>query len=132
MSDNARYVGAVVLEVDGVEFEAMDFQYNHNTGRRPLKTMNSTGRLKGYAKGVAEYNLNFTVPVLIEDGDSGDAMAMEWKKINKGKLTYWPLERPNSRRTLQDMFVMEANFSTSAEGEGTIAIVAAALGEISE
>ena len=38
----------------------------------------------------------------------------------------------NSRKTLQDMFVMEANFSTSAEGEGTIAIVAAALGEIDE
>lgn len=132
MSKDARYVGAVVLEIDGVEFEAMDFQYNHNTGRRPLKTMNSSGRLKGYAKGVAEYNLNFTVPVLIEGNDSGDALAMEWKKISKGKLTYWPLERPEARTTLQDMFVMEANFSTSAEGEGTIAIVAAALGEINE
>ena len=132
MSDNARYVGAVVLEIDGVEFEAMDFQYNHNTGRRPLKTMNSTGTLKGYAKGVAEYNLNFTVPVLIEGDDSGDAMAMAWKDINKGKLTYWPLGRPEARTTLRDMFVMEANFSTAAEGDGTIAIVAAALGEIRE
>lgn len=132
MGNRARYVGAVVLEVDGVEFEAMDFQYNHNTGRKPLKTMNSTGKLRGYAKGVAEYNLSFTVPMLVNDEAEGQDAAIYWKDINNGKLTYWPLERPDRRTTLQKMFVMEANFSTSAEGEGTISVTAAALGEIRE
>jgi hypothetical protein len=45
-----EYVGAIVLYVDGQEIEVTDVRPQTNTGRKLVKTMNSTGRAKGYSK----------------------------------------------------------------------------------
>ena len=46
-----EYAGQVILEVDGQEIEVTSFNVSENTGRKPVKTMNRTGRAKGFARG---------------------------------------------------------------------------------
>lgn len=45
-----EYVGAIVLEVDGEEFECSDLDVQISTGRKLVKTMNKTGRAKGFTR----------------------------------------------------------------------------------
>lgn len=127
MPKNARYIGSVVLELDGVEFEAMNFKYDVNTGRRRVNTMNSKGRSLGYGKGIETYDLSFDVPILVDESQD-----ISWKDISASKFTYWPLGHPNRRKTLRDFAVETTGESESAEGEATISVVGFAFGEIDE
>ncbi|MGL9774752.1 MAG: phage tail sheath C-terminal domain-containing protein [Sodalis sp. (in: enterobacteria)] len=47
------YTGAVLLEVNSTEVEVTEFSPRENTGRQLVKTMNSTGRAKGYIQEIA-------------------------------------------------------------------------------
>ncbi|MDW0740370.1 phage tail protein, partial [Mannheimia haemolytica] len=49
------YEGSCVLEVDGVEIEITKLDVKTVTGRKLVKTMNSSGRARGYSQGIAEY-----------------------------------------------------------------------------
>lgn len=127
MSKNARYVGSVVIEMDGVEIEAINFKYDVNTGRRRVNTMNSKGRSLGYAKGIATFDLNFDVPILIDGSQD-----IDWASITASKFTYWPLDNPSRRKTLRDFAVETTAESSSAEGEATVSVTGFAFGEINE
>ena len=49
-----EYVGAIVLEVDGIEIEVTKCDPKVNTGRKGVKTLNSSGRMRGFIQGIAE------------------------------------------------------------------------------
>lgn len=127
MAKDARYVGSVVLELDGVEFEVMNFRYSINTGRRRVNTMNPKGRSLGYAKGIATYDVSFDAPVLIDESQD-----IDWKNITASKLTYWPLDKPAHRKSLRDFAVETAEESANTDSEATIAVGGFAFGEIQE
>ena len=63
-----EYVGAIVMEVDGQEIEVTDLKEDVTTGRKLVKTMNKTGRAKGFSRGIEEIQLTVTV-VIPESGD---------------------------------------------------------------
>ncbi|MXC79250.1 phage tail protein, partial [Escherichia coli] len=44
-----EYIGSIVLEVDSQEIEITGLDVQINTGRKLVKTMNKTGRAKGFA-----------------------------------------------------------------------------------
>ncbi|MGL9773184.1 MAG: hypothetical protein ACR5LG_02405 [Sodalis sp. (in: enterobacteria)] len=48
-----EYTGAVVLEINSTEVEVTEFSPRANTGKQLVKTMNFTGRAKGYTQGIA-------------------------------------------------------------------------------
>uniref|UniRef100_UPI0036D2BE33 hypothetical protein n=1 Tax=Streptomyces lavendulae TaxID=1914 RepID=UPI0036D2BE33 len=50
MADN--YVGQIVLEINGTDYEVTSVEPSLNTGRKVVKTMNRTGRPTGTAKGI--------------------------------------------------------------------------------
>lgn len=63
-----EYVGAIVMEVDGQEIEVTDLKEDVTTGRKLVKTMNRTGRAKGFSRGIEEIQLSLSV-VIPESGD---------------------------------------------------------------
>lgn len=126
MASNATYVGAVILELDGVDIEALNFNYEHNTGRTAVKTMNKTGRKKGYAMGVKEWTVSFDVPKMI-----GEAQ-INWADISRSKLTFYPVEKPWDRQSLRDFFVMTVSEAAKTEEELVVSITGEAFNLIRE
>lgn len=57
------YVGPIVLEVNGTEIEITGVSPTVDTGRKLVKTMNSTGRARGHVNGIATYNLTLEAVV---------------------------------------------------------------------
>lgn len=77
-----EYVGAIVMEVDGQEIEVTDLKEDVTTGRKLVKTMNKTGRAKGFSRGIEEIQLTVTV-VIPESGD------LNWGGIEGAKITQY-------------------------------------------
>jgi hypothetical protein len=79
LNGTEEYVGAIVLYVDGQEIEVTDIRPQTNTGRKLVKTMNRTGRAKGYSKGIAEHSLQITV---VSRKTSRSLTGMKWSARN--------------------------------------------------
>lgn len=120
-----EYVGAIVLTVDGQDVEVIDFNYQGKTGRKLVKTMNRTGRAKGFSKGIAEYDLSLTV-VIPESGD------LNWEAIQGSKLTTEPLTPGGPRVSYLDCFTTEVGEKYSVDNEARRDLKMSALRRVTE
>ncbi|HAT1513842.1 hypothetical protein [Morganella morganii] len=106
-----EYAGAIVLEIDGREVEVTDMDVQEVTGRKLVKTMNKTGRAKGFMRGIATYELSVSVVIPL----NGD---MDWGAIEGSKLTQYPLSGSGGRRiSYLDCFVTEVGEKYSTDNE---------------
>lgn len=105
-----EYAGAIVLEIDGQEVEVVDIDVTGTTGRRLVKTMNRTGKAKGFAKGIAEYSISITAVVPLE----GD---IDWAAIEGAKLVIYPVEDSGKRMAYRDCFSTEVGVKYSVDNE---------------
>ncbi|WP_274369967.1 phage tail protein [Morganella morganii] len=106
-----EYAGAIVLEIDGREVEVTDMDVQEVTGRKLVKTMNKTGRAKGFMRGIATYELSISVVIPL----NGD---MDWGAIEGSKLTQYPLSGSGGRRiSYLDCFVTEVGEKYSTDNE---------------
>ncbi|SLM62629.1 MULTISPECIES: hypothetical protein [Dickeya] len=111
-----EYVGSIVLEIDSRELECTDLKVTSKTGRKLVKTMNKTGRAKGFARGIAEYQLAATVVIPL-DGD------LDWEGMEGVKITQYPLSGSGGKRTTyMDCFTTDvgAQYSTDNEAKRDI------------
>lgn len=115
-----EYAGAIVLEVDGKEVEVVDLNVTTKTGRKLVKTMNKTGRAKGFAKGIAEYDLSITVVIPL----TGD---IDWDAIEGAKLVIYPASAGGKRESYRDCFTLETGEKYSVDNEARRDIKMAAL-----
>lgn len=120
-----EYAGAVVLEVDGKEVEVIDVSISARTGRKLVKTMNRTGRAKGFARGIAEYELSATVAVPL----TGD---IDWEKIEGSKLTIYPLSPGGKRESYVDCFTTDVGDKYTVDSEARRDIKLQALRKVIE
>ncbi|MEX3688857.1 phage tail protein [Paraburkholderia sp. BR14263] len=120
-----EYVGAIVLTVDGQDVEVIDFNVQSKTGRKLVKTMNRTGRAKGFSRGIAEYDLSVTV-VIPESGD------LDWEAIEGAKLTTEPLSAGGPRVSYLDCFTTEASEKYSVDNEARRDLKMTALRKVTE
>ncbi|CDL80186.1 hypothetical protein [Xenorhabdus cabanillasii] len=121
-----EYVGAIVLEVDGREIEVTDLDVQINTGRKLVKTMNKTGRAKGYTSGIATYDLSLSVVIPL-DGD------LDWGSLVGVKITQYPVNGKGGRRTSYlDCFTTEVGAKYTVDNEAKRDIKMAALREVIE
>lgn len=120
-----EYAGAIVLEIDGQEVEVLDLNVSTKTGRKLVKTMNRTGRAKGFARGIAEIDLTLTVAI----PESGEPA---WSKIEGAKVTVHPLEGVGQRTSYYDCFTTEVGAKYSVDNEARRDIRMAALREVIE
>lgn len=105
-----EYVGAIVLYADGQEIEVTDIRPQTNTGRKLVKTMNKTGRAKGYSKGIAENSLSITV-VLPKDVEQPD-----WDEMVGAKLTIMDMDG-NPLYSYLDCFTTQIGEQYSVDNE---------------
>ena len=78
-----------IVEVDGQEIDLTKLDVRVTTGRKPVKTINRKGRVKGFAKGITEYALSITVVVPL------NAPEPDWDNVTDAKIT---VEEENGKR----------------------------------
>jgi hypothetical protein len=120
-----EYVGAVVLEVDGQEYEVIDLNVDHQTGKKVVKTMNRTGRALGFHQGVATYELSVTAAIPVTD-------AMDWAAVEGAKITTYPLGQEGLRESYLGCAVISAGIKYSVDNEARIDLKLLALDHVKE
>ena len=115
-----EYVGSIILEIDGQEIDIESLDDSIKTGRKIVKTMNSTGRPKGFAKGMADYDLKLTVAVPL----SGE---IDWAGITGAKITIYPQDATEKRVSFYDCFTLDVSSTYNVEGEAKRNITMQAL-----
>lgn len=119
-----EYAGAIVLEVNSTEVEIESFDATEKTGRKLVKTMNKTGRPKGFSKGMAEIDIKMTVVIPL----TGD---MDWAAIEGAKLTKYPLGS-DKRTSYLDCFTTEVGEKYTVDGEAKRDLTMIALRKVEE
>lgn len=105
-----EYKGSIVLDVNGQEVEVVDLQVTARTGKKPVRTMNRALRVKGFTRGLAEYELRVTVAIPL----SGD---MDWEEIEGAKITEYPVSADEQRTSYLDCVTTEVGETYNVEGE---------------
>lgn len=119
-----EYAGSIVMEVDGKEVEVIDLNVSSKTGRKLVKTMNKTGRAKGFSKGIAEYELSVTVAIPLSD-------ELAWADIEGAKITIYPLGG-GKRTSYLDCFTTDVGSKYSVDNEARRDLKMNSLREVSE
>ena len=125
MSD-ATYAGAVIMEINGQDIEIISIKPSTTTGRKPVKTMNRRGKVRGYADGVTEYKLSVTAAIPI------DGTLPDWDNITKAKITIYPINQDDKRTSYLDCFSTECSEQYEVENEARIDIELIALDKVIE
>ncbi len=120
-----EYLGAIVMEIDGREVEVESLDVNFKTGRKLVKTMNKTGRAKGFAKGIGEYDLKVTAVIPV----SGD---VDWAAIEGAKITIYPITTGGQRVSYLDCFTVDVGKKYTVDNEAKQDLSMMALREVKE
>lgn len=121
-----KYVGLIVLEVDGREIEITKCDPKEVTGRKLVKGMNSTGRALGFAQGIVEWTISLSALVPL------DGSPIDWANIEDAKLTIYPLNKSEQRVSYLGCFTTEVGQSYTVDNEATQDIQMAALNRVVE
>lgn len=120
-----EYLGAIVMEVNGQEVEIESLDVTIKTGRKLVKTMNKTGRAKGFARGIEEIDLKVTAVIPL----TGD---IDWKGIEGAKITIYPTTAGGKRTSYLDCFTTDVGNKYTVDGEAKRDLSMAALREVVE
>ncbi|WP_330215962.1 phage tail protein [Pseudomonas sp. AM8] len=118
MSDD--YVGQIVLEINGTEYEVVSVEPSLKTGRTVVKTMNKLGRPLGTAKGMEEHDLRISVAI----PKTGEP---DWRALVDAKLTIYPQDGGSKRETWTGCSLVEMGSKYQVEGEATRDLTIVAL-----
>jgi len=105
-----EYDGEVVVEINGKEVDVVSFDDTVNTGRRPVKTMNRTGRPKGSVSGIESTDMKITAPAPA----SGE---FAWRTMKDAQIVIYPVDNPTKRTTFMDCNVGSVGSRYQLEGE---------------
>ncbi|EFG7849506.1 phage tail protein [Shigella sonnei] len=121
-----EYVGSIVLELDGQDIEVTDLTEDTSTGRKLVKTMNRTGRAKGFSRGIAEYQITISVVIPL----SGD---LDWDGIEGAKVTQYPLSGSGGKRvSYLDCFSVKTGAKYTVDNEAKRDITLNCLRKVTE
>lgn len=123
MSD--MYVGLIVLEIDGVEYEVKRFEDTVTTNRRTVKTMNRSGRSLGHAKGVVDYTINCSVAIP-KQGEPN------WIAMVDAKISLEPQDGGGKRETFTGVYLQSMGSKYDVEGEAVRDLTLGALNKYEE
>lgn len=120
-----EYLGSIVMEIDGKEVEIESLDVSNKTGRKLVKTMNKTGRARGFAKGIGEFDLKVTAVIPL----TGD---IDWAAIEGAKITIYPLSAGGKRTSYLDCFTVDVGNKYVVDGEAKRDLSMIALREVVE
>lgn len=105
-----EYDGEVVVEINGKEVDVVSFDDTVNTGRKPVKTMNRTGRAKGSVNGIKTIEMKITAPCPA----SGE---YDWENMKDAQIVIYPVGNPAKRTIYVDSNVSGLGSKYQLEGE---------------
>lgn len=120
-----EYLGSIVMEVDGQEVEISSFDVKRMTGRKLVKTMNKTGRAKGFARGIETFDLTVKAVMPV----SGN---LDWAGIEGAKITVYPQTAGGQRESYLDCFTIDVGESYTVDNEAIQDLTMAALRRVVE
>ena len=124
---DATYAGSIIMEINGREAaELISVDTKTTIGRKPVKTMNRRGRVRGYADGITEFELNVTAAVPI------DGTEIDWANITKAKITLYPINAEEKRTSYLDCFSISCSDKYEVDNEARIDIEMLALDKVEE
>jgi hypothetical protein len=119
------YVGAIVLSVNGADYDVESMDTTDKTGRKVVKTMNRLGRPKGTANGIKEFSLKVTVAIPA----TGEP---DWWNLKDAKLTIEPLDNAAATVTYSGCAVEEVGSKYVVDGEAKRDLTLHALNRVEE
>ncbi|WP_339524252.1 phage tail protein [Pseudomonas sp. EL_65y_Pfl2_R96] len=119
------YVGQIVLEINGTDYEVISLEPSLKTGRKVVKTMNRTGRATGTAKGIEEHDLKVSVAI----PKTGEP---DWRALIDAKITVYPQDGGGQRETWTGCSLLEMGTKYQLEGEAVRDLTIAALNNYKE
>lgn len=120
-----EYLGAIVMEIDAVEVDVSTLSVKKTGKRKLVKTMNRTGRPKGFAKMMEEITLSVTAVVPLNQ-------VINWDNIEGAKITVFPLNKDSQRTSYLDCFTVDISKEYQVDNESRIDITMGALREVFE
>jgi len=120
-----EYLGAIILEIDGTEYEVESVDVEHKPNRKMVTTMNRKGKPSGYSEGVHEWSLKIVAPIPVTG-------ALDWDAIKGGKLTIFPVTASGTRTSYLDCVSMGDSKSFGVGNEAKVTVTLAACDEIKE
>lgn len=119
------YTGPIILEVNGTEIEVTSVSPSMDTGRKLVKTMNSTGRARGHVNGIKTYNLTL-------EAVKPKNATIVWDDIEDAKLTLYPYDDGGDTITYQNFTVQTVSDQYNVDNEARVSIAGFALNRITE
>lgn len=113
-----------IVEVDGQEIDLTKLDVRTVTGRKPVKTINRKGRVKGFAKGIVEYTLSITVAVPLNSPEP------DWDNVTDAKITVE--EEDGTRISYTGCFTTEIGESYTVDSEKMRDLQVVALDKVKE
>jgi len=123
MSD--KFVGMIVLEINGSEYEVTSVEPSIKTGRKVVKTMNRSGRPTGTSKGIEEYDLKISVAI----PKTGEP---DWRALMDAKITIFPQDGGGKRETYTGCSLIEVGSKYAVDNEATRDLTVVALNYYTE
>lgn len=120
-----EYLGAIVMEIDGTEVEVTTLDVKRVTGRKLVKTMNKTGRAKGFCNGIETFDLTVSAVIPL----SGD---IDWAGIAGAKISVYPQASGGTRTSYLDCFTIDVGKKYAVDNEAMQDLTMAALREVIE
>ena len=105
-----EYDGEIVVEINGQEVDVVSFEDTVNTGRKPVKTMNRTGRAKGSVSGSESIDMKITAPAPAVD-------EFDWGAMRDAQIVTYPVANTTKRTTFMDCNVSSIGSRYQLEGE---------------
>lgn len=119
-----EYVGSIVMSIDGDDVDIVSVNPTENTGRKPVKTMNRSGRTKGHTKTVSDIMIKVTAVV-------DPTKPRNWKDIEGAKIS---IENPDGsfRESYLECGTITVGAQYSVDNEARIDIDMYALDHVVE
>ena len=115
MAGSIEYVGAIVFEVNGQEYEIDSFDYDIKGNRKIVKTMNRRRQASGHCTIIADISGKAEMPIPVK----GEP---DWLALRDGKIVIYPVEEGGTREVFRNVNVtnMGAKFKTDGEAKRNI------------
>lgn len=105
-----EYDGEIVMEINGVEVDIVSFDDGAKTGRKPVKTMNKTGRPKGSTSGSEEITMKITAPA----PGTGE---YNWRTLKNAQIVIYPVGNSSKRTAYMDCNTTEVSSKYTVDNE---------------
>ena len=119
-----EYVGAIVVEFNATEYDAVSVDEDVKGVRKLVKTMNRKRRAKGRCALIPEFTLKVTLPIPVE----GEP---DWLAFDDGKVTMQSIGG-GDRWTYQGCFLIDMSGAFKVDGEAVRTLTLGAVNRVKE